>query len=351
MILLGAGCGLKQTSETKNTTVEQQLTEEQDQAPINQPVVVFPIADYLNGRTKKVFGQYIEDRFTGFHTGDDVEVGSKPKGDIAVQAIAPGEIIYKKWTPGYGGLVVINHWVNDEKIKALYGHLNLISVKKNVGETVELSERLGLLGAAKSKDTDNERQHLHFGLYQGSDINVSGYVLKAEQLVNWMNPTDFFQSMGLLVSPVGETEYQLGKIVGADDFNLSFRYPAWWSIEYVPQLKALNIFSLSGNGASRERSQIFIRFFDSDDFLTLETVDILDQQAGSYNDYLSITYRIVKKADVPDFANQPAWRNKEHRVTDLRVSDGFSRFYVIAQNPELPDEQFEQFLNSISFPD
>lgn len=350
-LMLGVSCNKKNnTPPTDTATPTSPTLPGKDNAEPLVAEVVFPIADYVTNRTLKVFGQYVSDRFTGYHDAEDVEITDR-RAQHEVRAFADGTIVYKKSTSGYGGLVIIRHPLSTGTVQGIYGHLSLSSVKKNIGDTVGKNEVIGYLGADKSTDTDGERQHLHFGLYKENDVNVSGYVSRPEQLSNWLNPTDFFQSFGLISQAVGQLEYNPGQVAGADDFNLSFKYPAGWRIEYVPQINALNLFTLAGAGAARERSQIFLRWFDANDFLTLSTVDILDQQEGETAGRRSITYTIKKRASEADFVDQPAWRNGEHRVTDIKSGSGFTRFYVVAQNPQLSNEEFQQFLNSIQFSD
>ncbi|HBV33361.1 TPA: hypothetical protein DEB72_02450 [Patescibacteria group bacterium] len=354
ILLLGLSCSVKRdkTVVTNHQELDNLPTnvaaEVDDESAVVE--VVFPLADYVTNRTFKVFGQYVSDRFTGYHNAEDVEVTDK-SSQHAVTAVADGQIIYKKSTSGYGGLVIIRHQLSTGTVQGIYGHLALSSVGKSVGDQVTKGEVVGYLGADKSRDTDGERQHLHFGLYKGTDINVSGYVSRPEQLQNWLNPTDFFQDQGLISQSVGQLKYSPGSVTGANDFKLSFNYPAGWRIEYVPQINALNLFTLSGAGSARERSQVFMRWFDAENFLTLDTVDILDRQGGETAGRPSVTYVIIKKLNADDFSYQPSWRNAQHQVTDIKASTGYTRFYVIAQNPTLSEEAWGQFLNSIELAD
>src|SRR3989344_4541173 len=53
--------------------------------------VGLPIVGYSSRRTYKAFGEYIQDRFTGYHVADDVEFSDK-KERIPVVAIARGTV-------------------------------------------------------------------------------------------------------------------------------------------------------------------------------------------------------------------------------------------------------------------
>ncbi|MDO8559969.1 MAG: hypothetical protein Q7S23_02925, partial [bacterium] len=61
-------------------------------SPIPSTAVVLPIAGYRERRTFKVYGQYVQDRFRGYHTGDDIEYADISK-DVPVFAIADGEVV------------------------------------------------------------------------------------------------------------------------------------------------------------------------------------------------------------------------------------------------------------------
>lgn len=65
-------------------------------------------------------------------------------------------------------------------------------------------------------------------------------------------------------------------------------------------------------------------------------------------DYVARQYDIEKNADVADFADQPSWRNERHIVTDFRSAEGYTRYYVVAANPELDPEVYEEFLASMT---
>jgi hypothetical protein len=140
------------------------------------------------------------------------------------------------------------------------------------------------------------------------------------------------------------------KDLGGDIFNLQFNIPADWEIEYIPTLKALNLYTLTGAGNKLNRSQIFIRFFDAKDFLTLPTVTIHEQKdllIGTQN-YQAQRYDIEKKSRIPNFTGQPDWRNQRHIVTDFRAQTGLTRYYVVAANPSLNSDIYESILKSMT---
>lgn len=138
-------------------------------------------------------------------------------------------------------------------------------------------------------------------------------------------------------------------------FNPIFRFsaalPRTWQVEYVPEIEALNIYGPAQAAiAARELSQIFIRHFEANDFLTLRTVDVLDRKNIQINGHDAVEYEIAKRPGVPDFPHQPSFRNGRHKVTDVRFTENSpSVFYVFARNPSLPDVEFVKFIASLQF--
>lgn len=162
----------------------------------SQDLVVPPIdPDSVWGyhATYKVFGQFVDDRFYGYHAGEDVEVLPEFEGsDIEVRAAAEGYIVYKNWVGGYGGVVIIEHEIAGEIYRSLYGHLDLDSVTQAVGEPLQKGEVFALLGDPYSTQTDGERQHLHFSVWKGGAVQLAGYVTNENELEEWLDPQDFY---------------------------------------------------------------------------------------------------------------------------------------------------------------
>lgn len=301
----------------------------------------------------KAFGEYVDDRFAGYHVGEDIEVDSTMQ-QVPIQSIANGVVRFVDWVPGYGGLLIVRHMIEDESINALYGHIDLSSTTLEVNDAVERGQFLANLGKGETQQTDQEREHLHFALYKGEELMTNGYVQKASDIAKWINPADFFIEHGILL-------FQLPRIFSAHVIpseaqalysNLEFLIPAGWEVEYVPSLQALNLYTRRGNGTARERSQVFIRYFDASDFLTLSTVTIHSTEElhigmEGTGAYVARRYDIEKKFGVPDFVDQPSWRNMRHIVTDFRDKEGKTRYYIFAANPELDPSIYEGVLKSI----
>lgn len=329
VVFLLSGCSLKLSND--QTDEVNQLSGE----VIDQTSVVFPIDNYVSGRTKKLFGQFIEDRFIGFHTGDDIEVAADDN-QVPIISIAAGKIVYKKWAAGYGGLLIIRHQIDGEEYLALYGHLRLSSILKKVGDSIGPGETIGVLGSPNSYDTDNERKHLHFAIYGLSDINVSGYVTNADQLANWINPTDFFLGHGLPAVAAGEAIYH------EDSFKISFSHTKAWAVESLLSTKVINIFSLAGDGSARQRSQILITNLDH-----LSSLPDGVQKTVLQNGYEVISY---SAAAAQDDLGLPNWLIKPHTVSIVKNADS-NIVYKIEKNPELAEEDFTKFIQSLYFSD
>jgi murein DD-endopeptidase MepM/ murein hydrolase activator NlpD len=201
--LLGAGCmgfpgrppEQPQEPSTPTATIATMSVDEEETAP---SMVAFPVEEYATRITKKRFGQYVQDRFTGYHAGDDIEFADDASRarEIPVGAIADGEIVRVSRVSGYGGVIVTRHAINGRIITALYGHLDLSSVTLRPGDLVTRGQFLANLGEHESTETDGERKHLHFGLYEGSDGRVNGYEAAEAGLKKWLDPSVFFANGG-----------------------------------------------------------------------------------------------------------------------------------------------------------
>ena len=168
--------------------------------PQEEPLVIIePIEEFQERITKKPFGIHITpdtspiqpEKFSGYHTAVDVEY-PYTISDVPVVTIADGEIVASKIVSGYGGVVVIKHTINDnEEILSIYGHLDDDrSIDKN--EYVKQGDVIGYLGKDKTKETDFERRHLHFGIIKGDKIDYRGYVDNENELEDWYDPITLY---------------------------------------------------------------------------------------------------------------------------------------------------------------
>jgi len=158
-----------------------------------------PIEEFIERIKKKPFGIYITpetspvqpDRFTGYHTGVDVEYEDVSE-DVPVRAIADGVIILNKFVPGYGGTLVIRHATGGKNLLALYGHLDPERLPQEGVNRVIRGQAIGVLGEGGTGETDGARKHLHLAFLKNEEIDVRGYVETQEELESWYDPLDFY---------------------------------------------------------------------------------------------------------------------------------------------------------------
>jgi murein DD-endopeptidase MepM/ murein hydrolase activator NlpD len=166
----------------------------------NEKQLAEPIAEFEKRITKKSFGIYITpqnspvqgERFQGYHTGVDVEYEDS-LNEVEVKSIASGKIILSKWVSGYGGVVAIEHNINDENIISLSGHLDPNSLI-SLNSEIEGGNKIGILGDGFTSETDNERKHLHFAILKGDKIDLKGYVQKKDEIDKWYDPIEFLNN-------------------------------------------------------------------------------------------------------------------------------------------------------------
>lgn len=151
-------------------------------------------------RIKKPFGILISpqnspipnERFSGYHTGIDVEVfDDEVEKDVSVTALCGGALRQKQYASGYGGVAVQECLFKDQPVIIVYGHLNLQRILANQGDYLDPGDTIGLLGADKSQETDGERKHLHLGIRKGRTIDIRGYVSSLSELSQWIDPKEY----------------------------------------------------------------------------------------------------------------------------------------------------------------
>lgn len=119
-----------------------------------------PVAQFKERITKKPFGIYItpqkspifHERFTGFHSGVDVEY-QDVLNDVPIFSIADGMVVISEYASGYGGVMVIKYEIKGKTLYGIYGHLKSSSMLKT-GVQVKKGEQIGILGTGYSSETD-----------------------------------------------------------------------------------------------------------------------------------------------------------------------------------------------------
>lgn len=145
------------------------------------------------------------------------------------------------------------------------------------------------------------------------------------------------------------------KFVDFSTYSTAYRFngfiPRGYKVEYIPEIDSINIYDPRAAGETpREQSQIFIRNFKANSFLTLSTVDILERESMEVGGHDAVMYTIKKKSGVANFRHQPSWRSEKHSLVDVRLAKtNPSYFYVFAYNPEYGVDGFGEFLDELTF--
>lgn len=169
-------------------------------AEADEEVVAEPLQNAAARVTKKYFGikvspdnsPTIPEHFTGYHTGADLETfDDELDAEVSVAAICDGPVLVKRSAQGYGGVLVQSCTLDDQRVTVIYGHIQLATIRQNVGDMLARGEQFALLGEAWSTDTGNERKHLHLGIHKGETVNILGYVQLASELSNWIDPETY----------------------------------------------------------------------------------------------------------------------------------------------------------------
>lgn len=134
-------------------------------------------------------------------------------------------------------------------------------------------------------------------------------------------------------------------------YKFSMYVPRAWEAETVRANASINLYDPALTGPTNlEKSQVFIRYFRANTFLTLQYVNIISREQRTVAGRPAVSYVIEKKPSYANFQSQPAWRNIRHRVVDVRVSDTSpSTFYVFAKSPDLADAVFDAMLDTLVF--
>src|SRR3989339_943171 len=166
----------------------------------------FPFDDYLSKKGSNIFSTYNAIGNLKWHLGDDVEARA---GDdiyaIGAGIVRHAEYHTPRWVDGkyyrnYGGMYIIEHNVNGEKVCALYVHMNFATFTKSVGQEVAKGEHLGQVG--NQQQNGDYPEHFHFGIHRGQypanpneykygDWIFSGYTANSSVLKDWYDPTNF----------------------------------------------------------------------------------------------------------------------------------------------------------------
>jgi len=155
-----------------------------------------PVKNFYKNQSLNLFGTYNTVKFTGFHTGVDIEVSPADLyAEVPVYSFYDGIIRKIEWVSGYGGVVAIEHNLGQINLIGIYGHLRLKDIAVKEGERVTSGMVIGYLGNGYTNETDGERKHLHFGLSKKEEVDIRGYVADKKELDSWLDPTRFMRGV------------------------------------------------------------------------------------------------------------------------------------------------------------
>lgn len=182
--------------------------------PVSAPVaqlkpseqLPWPLDKAAQRQTLLKFGMYITpdpnqnpisppERFTGYHTGLDIEILPEEKEiAVPVKTICEGKILYTGTIEGYGGVIIQECVINGQSVSVLYGHLNTksFSVSAN-GNSIPAQTFIAELGKDRTEETGNTRKHLHLGIHKGNHIEFLGYVNDPDDLKEFIDPLPLLQ--------------------------------------------------------------------------------------------------------------------------------------------------------------
>ena len=156
--------GVQYEALRENTERLKMVTNALDSYPVGTPVEKYYVSDRFGPRIdpfKKVRSQ---------HYG--LDMAGWPGS--AVNATAPGTVIYSGWYGPYGNMVEVDH---GNGFRTRYGHMRKLSVKKN--EQVELGQKLGEMG----KTGRATGTHLHYEVWFADKVRDPMPFLKAAENV------------------------------------------------------------------------------------------------------------------------------------------------------------------------
>lgn len=159
-----------------------------------------PLTNFEQREKKLTFGLFVTpnpdqnpinppERFTGYHTGLDIEIlPQEATKDVPVLAACEGKILTVQQASGYGGVVVQSCNLEGEKVTVLYGHLDYRSFKVKKGNRVQTGQQIAILGDHKTDETGFTRKHLHFGIHKGNTVVLAGYTQNKSGLSDYLDP-------------------------------------------------------------------------------------------------------------------------------------------------------------------
>ena len=122
--------------------------------------IVFPLPEGTYTSTDS-FG-WRSDPFTGereFHSGSDLAAAD----GTPISAIADGRVTVAEFSAGWGGLIILEHTVQGERVASYYAHMWQDGIYVTAGETVTAGQHIGDVGSS-GRSTG---AHLHIEIRPG----------------------------------------------------------------------------------------------------------------------------------------------------------------------------------------
>ncbi len=166
-------------------------------------ILIAPISSATKRVTKKPFGLKVSpnnspvkpEKFSGYHTGVDFEIlPGEESQEVSISAVCSGNLIYKNYVNGYGGVAIQSCKIANQAVTVLYGHLKLASILGKLNTNIKAGDKIAVLGKGYSSETSGERKHLHLGIHKGTKIDLRGYVNAKPELNNWLDAMKYLSS-------------------------------------------------------------------------------------------------------------------------------------------------------------
>ena len=93
----------------------------------------------VQGKIAVTFGRHRHPKFDAWTMSNGIEISASEGSPVA--AIYAGSVIFARWFPEYGNMVVVDH---GDQVLSLYARLRSATVR--VGDSVAAADRVGLVG-------------------------------------------------------------------------------------------------------------------------------------------------------------------------------------------------------------
>ena len=144
--------------------------------------------------------------------------------------------------------------------------------------------------------------------------------------------------------------FDAGKRSEGKSFPLRFVYPEEWEMEYIPSLRAINLFVKQGASSTRDRARIIIRVHASSEASSVPrgrnvvTSEQLVLGKGKYAARKNTLESIDKKVLA---AEEPKWLSQTHQLTEIRPKESRKPFYSVAVHPDVDRNIVNVMLSSL----